>query len=63
MFLSELKIVSVISVPLWWIFRIPAVGEDACFSGHGQTLRIQFTIHASLFGCFIIIQTQKFAVK
>jgi hypothetical protein len=39
-FVSELKIVSVNSVPLWWILRISAVGEDLRFTGHDQTLRI-----------------------
>jgi len=40
MFFTALGIVSVDSVPLWWIFRTPAVSEDLCFTGHNQTLQI-----------------------
>jgi hypothetical protein len=39
-FVAELRIVSVNSVPPWWIFRTPAAGEDSCFAGHDKALRI-----------------------
>jgi hypothetical protein len=40
MFVSEFGVVSVTSVPLWWMF--PPVGEDLCFTGHDQTPQIDY---------------------
>jgi hypothetical protein len=51
MFINELKSASVISVPLWWIFRTAAAGQDLCFSGHDHippNYCLLFMIHHSV---------------